>query len=54
MVYRRDVLDHAGFGVAAAQAAFFGALGADAQAFAGALGLLAGEKPRRRVAAGRH
>ena len=50
----RRRLDVAGPAVEAAQAAFFGALGADAQAFAGALGLLAGEKPRRRVAAGRH
>ena len=45
-------LGQAGPAVAAAQAAFFGALGVDAPAFADALRLLTGEKPRRRVAAG--
>lgn len=38
--------------VAAAEQALFGVLGADAPAFAGALRMLTGEKPRRRVAAG--
>lgn len=45
-------LEQASPAVAAAEAAFFGALGADAPAFGDALRLLTGEKPRRRVAAG--
>ncbi len=39
--------------VAAAEHAFFGALGTDVEAFAGALRLLGGEKPRRRIGAGK-
>lgn len=39
--------------VAKSDDAFFAALGADAPAFGNALALLAGEKPRRRVQAGR-
>jgi len=37
--------------LAETERAFFGVLGADADAFSVALGLLTGEKPRRRVAA---
>ena len=48
----RQRLDRASPAVTAAEQAFFAALGADADAFAGALRLLGGEKPRRRVGAG--
>lgn len=48
----RARLERAGPAVAVAEAAFFGVLGADAPAFAAALRLLTGERPRRRVAAG--
>jgi DNA-binding MarR family transcriptional regulator len=47
----RQLLDRASPAIAEAEKAFFGALGADAGAFAVALGLLTGEKPRHRVAA---
>ncbi len=47
----RQLLDRASPAMAEAEKAFFGALGADAEAFAVALGLLSGEKPRHRVAA---
>jgi len=47
----RQRLHRAAPAMAAAERAFFGALGADAEAFAGALRLLGGEKPRRRVGA---
>lgn len=47
----RQCVDRASPAVAAAEQAFFGALGADLEAFAGALRLLGGEKPRRRVGA---
>lgn len=49
----RRALERATPAVAEAQRMFFGILGADAEAFTGALGLLAGQKPRRRVAAQR-
>jgi DNA-binding MarR family transcriptional regulator len=48
----RQLLNRASPAVAEAEKAFFGALGPDAEAFAVALRLLAGEKPRHRVAAG--
>ncbi len=48
----RQRLDRAAPAMAAAERAFFAALGADLEAFAGALRLLGGEKPRRRVGAG--
>ena len=48
----RQRLDRAAPAIVAAEQAFFGALGADLEAFAGALRLLGGEKPRRRVGAG--
>ena len=48
----RQCLDRASPAMAAAEQAFFGALGTDVAAFTGALRLLAGEKPRRRVGAG--
>lgn len=48
----RQLLQRARPVVFAAEEAFFGVLGADADAFTGALRLLSGEKPRRRVAAG--
>jgi len=47
----RQLLNRAAPVIAEAEKAFFGALGPDAEAFAVALGLLAGEKPRLRVAA---
>ena len=47
----RQLLDRASPAIAEAEQAFFGALGPDAAAFAVALGLLVGEKPRHRVAA---
>lgn len=47
----RQLLNRASPALAEAEKAFFGALGPDAEAFAVALGLLIGEKPRRRVAA---
>ena len=47
----RQLLNRATPVIAEAEKAFFGALGPDAGAFAVALGLLAGEKPRRRVPA---
>ena len=46
-------LERAAAAVADAQRVFFGVLGPDAEAFTGALGLLVGQKPRRRVAAQR-
>ena len=48
----RKQLERAAPAVARAEADFFAALGPDAEAFAGALHLLAGVKPRRRVPAG--
>jgi DNA-binding MarR family transcriptional regulator len=48
----RRRLDRASPALAAAEQAYFGALGADVEAFTGALRLLGGEKPRRRVGAG--
>lgn len=47
----RQLLNRASPAMTGAEKAFFSALGSDAEAFAVALGLLAGEKPRRRVAA---
>lgn len=47
----RQLLSRAAPAMAEAEKAFFGTLGRDAGAFAVALGLLVGEKPRRRVAA---
>ena len=47
----RQLLNRAAPVIAEAEKAFFGALGPDAGAFAVALGLLTGEKPRLRVAA---
>ena len=47
----RQLLNRAAPAMAEAEKAFFGTLGNDAGAFAVALGLLTGEKPRRRVAA---
>ncbi len=47
----RQLLNRASPAVAEAEKAFFGALGPDAGAFAVALRLLTGEKPRHRVAA---
>jgi DNA-binding MarR family transcriptional regulator len=47
----RQLLSRASPAVAEAEIAFFGVLGADAEPFAVALGLLTGEKPRHRVAA---
>ncbi|MEN8194878.1 MAG: MarR family winged helix-turn-helix transcriptional regulator, partial [Pseudomonadota bacterium] len=47
----RQLVNRASPALAKAERTFFGALGADAEAFAGALALLSGEKPRRRVAA---
>lgn len=49
----RKLAGRAAPAMARAEADFFAALGPDAEAFAGALQLLAGEKPRRRVPAAR-
>ena len=49
----RKIFERATPAITRAEAEFFAALGLDAEAFAGALLLLAGEKPRRRVPAGR-
>jgi len=48
----RQLVNRASPAQAEAERAFFRALGPDAEAFAIALGLLNGEKPRHRVAAG--
>lgn len=49
----RRRLDAATPAIVEAQRKFFQVLGGDAEAFAGALGVLVGVRPRRRVAAGR-
>jgi DNA-binding MarR family transcriptional regulator len=48
-----SLVARAGEAVSLSEVAFFSALGPDASAFGNALSLLAGEKPRRRVPAGR-
>lgn len=49
----QSLVTRAGEAVSLSELAFFAALGPDAPAFGDALSLLAGEKPRRRVPAGR-
>ena len=49
----RSLVRRAVDAVAETDGAFFAALGADVPAFGNALSLLAGDKPRRRVQAGR-